>query len=111
MTLENMFYISQTVAAFALVESLLFLGLEVRHRNLERRHRSSEDSLQKLRDVELHMCGDADRARVWLSGLRDYAGRFWSNRFAGECSGAGNADVRHEGTCRPIPAGGALVFQ
>lgn len=74
MTLENMFYVSQTVAAFALVGSLLFLGLEVRHRNLESRYRSSEDSLQKLRDVELHMCGDADRARLWLSGLHDYEG-------------------------------------
>ena len=73
MTLENMFYISQTVAAFALVGSLLFLALEVRHRNLESRYRSTEDSLQKLRDVELHICGDAERARVWLIGLYDYA--------------------------------------
>lgn len=73
MTLENIFYLSQAVAGFALVGSLLFLGLEVRHRNLETRHRSTEESLQKLRDVELHMCGDADRARVWLSGLHDYA--------------------------------------
>jgi hypothetical protein len=73
MTLENIFYLSQAVAGFALVGSLLFLGLEVHHRNLETRHRSTEESLQKLRDVELHMCGDADRARVWLSGLHDYA--------------------------------------
>jgi hypothetical protein len=42
MTLESMFYISQTVAAFAIVVSLLFVGLEVRHSNLESRHRTIE---------------------------------------------------------------------
>jgi len=73
MTLENMFYISQTVAAFAIVGSLLFLGVEMRHTSRESRHRSAEESLQKLRDLELEMAADADRAGVWLSGLHDFS--------------------------------------
>lgn len=73
MTLENMFFISQTVAAFATVGALLFLGFEMRHTSRESRHRSAEESLQKLRDLELEMAADADRARVWLTGLHSFA--------------------------------------
>ena len=68
-----MFYISQTVAAFAIVGSLLFLAVEMRHTNRESLHRSAEESLQKLRDLELEMAADADRAGVWLSGLHDFS--------------------------------------
>jgi hypothetical protein len=73
MTLENVFYISQTVSAFAIVGSLLFLGVEMRHTSRESLHRSAEESLQKLRDLELAMAADADRAGVWLSGLHDFS--------------------------------------
>jgi hypothetical protein len=73
MTLENMFYISQTVGAFAIVGSLLFLAVEMRHTNRETLHRTAEESLQKLRDLELEMAADADRAGVWLNGLHDFS--------------------------------------
>jgi hypothetical protein len=73
MTLENVFYLSQTVGAFAIVGSLLFLAVEMRHASRETRHRSAEESLQKLREVELEMAADPERAGVWLSGLHDFA--------------------------------------
>jgi hypothetical protein len=72
MTLENMFYISQTVAAFAIVVSLLFVGLEVRHSNLESRHRTIEDTLQNYRAARLSLIDNADVARVWISGLHNF---------------------------------------
>lgn len=72
MTLESMFYISQTVAAFAIVGSLVFLGIEVRGTNRESRHRITDEYLQNLRAVELEMAGNADLARVWISGLHDF---------------------------------------
>jgi len=72
MTLENMFYISQTVAAFAIVASLLFVGLEVRHSNLESRHRTIEDTLQNYRAARLSLIDNADVARVWISGLHSF---------------------------------------
>ena len=71
MTLENMFYISQTVAAFAIVVSLLFVGVEVRHSNLETRHRTIEEMQQNYRDARAVITSHADVARVWISGLRD----------------------------------------
>ena len=45
----------------------------MRHTNRESRHRSAEESLHKLRELELEMAADADKARVWLSGLHDFA--------------------------------------
>jgi hypothetical protein len=71
MTLENMFYISQTVAGFAIVVSLLFVGVEVRHSNLETRHRTIEEMQQNYRDARAVIINHADIARAWLSGLRD----------------------------------------
>ena len=38
MSLEHIFYLSQIIAALALVASLLFVALEVRNSNRERRH-------------------------------------------------------------------------
>ena len=72
MTLENMFYISQTVAAFAIVVSLLFVGLEVRHSNRESRHRTIEEALQNYRAARVSIIDNADVARAWISGLHDF---------------------------------------
>lgn len=72
MTLEDVFYISQTVAALAIVGSLLFVGMEVRHSNQESRHRTIEEMLQNYRDVHLAIAGNADVARAWSGGLHDF---------------------------------------
>jgi hypothetical protein len=71
MTLENMFYISQTIAAFAIVGSLLFVGLEVRHSNLESRHRTIEEMLGNFRSLSLTIASNADTGSLWLRGLHD----------------------------------------
>jgi hypothetical protein len=73
MTLENMFYISQTVAAFAIVGSLLFVGLEVRHSNRESRHRTIEEMLGNFRSLAFTIASNADTGSLWLRGLHDLA--------------------------------------
>jgi hypothetical protein len=73
MTLENMFYLSQTIAAFAIVGSLFFVGMEVRSSNDVNRHRIIEQLLADYRAAKTGVASDADAARAWLSGLRDYA--------------------------------------
>lgn len=45
----------------------------MRHTNRETLHRTAEESLQRLRDLELEMAADADRAGVWLNGLHDFS--------------------------------------
>jgi hypothetical protein len=49
MTLESMFYLSQTAAAFATVGALLFVALEVRGSNQVTRHRAIEELLEVCR--------------------------------------------------------------
>jgi hypothetical protein len=71
MTLENMFYISQTVAAFAIVGSLLFVGLEVRHSNRETRHRAIEEMLGNFRSLSLTIASNVDIGSLWMRGLHD----------------------------------------
>ena len=51
MTLENMFYLSQTFAGLAIVGSLLFVGMEVRSSNQVNRHRIIEELLEDDRAV------------------------------------------------------------
>jgi hypothetical protein len=74
MNLESMFYISQTIAAVAIVASLLFVAAEVRSSNRESRHRTVEELLQNSRVLQLEIAGNADLARVWVGGLADFAG-------------------------------------
>jgi hypothetical protein len=72
MTLEDMFYVSQMVAAVAIVLSLVFVGLEVRHSNKESRHRTVEEVLQNYRAARASIIEHADVARAWISGLHDF---------------------------------------
>jgi hypothetical protein len=64
MTLENAFYLSQTVAAFAIVVSIVFVGMEVRHSNRESRHRTIEEAIQNYRAGRLPVIENADVARA-----------------------------------------------
>lgn len=73
MTLEGMFYLSQTIAAFAIVGSLFFVGMEVRNSNQVNRHRIIEELLADYRAAKTGVANNADVARAWLSGLRDFA--------------------------------------
>jgi hypothetical protein len=72
-TLEKMFYLSQTFAALAIVGSLLFVGLEVRSSNQVNRHRIIEELLADYRTMRMGIASNAEVARAWLSGLRDFA--------------------------------------
>jgi hypothetical protein len=73
MSLEHVFYISQIVAALALVASLLFVALEVRNSTRESRHRAGEEAYQKFREVQLETASNADLARIWASGVHDFS--------------------------------------
>lgn len=72
MTLEDMFYLSQTVAGFALMGSMLFVALEVRGSNHVNRHRIIEEVLADYRDVREAIANNAEIARAWFYGLHDF---------------------------------------
>jgi len=71
MTLEHIFLISQTVAALAIVGSLLFVALELRNSTRESRHRAAEEAHQKYQALQLEVASNADLARVWVMGIHD----------------------------------------
>ena len=73
MTLEEIFWLSQTIAAVAIVGSLLFVAMEVRSSNQVSRHWIVEELLADYRDMRMGMASNADVARAWLSGLHDFA--------------------------------------
>ena len=72
MTLESIFYLSQTIAAIAIVGSLVFVGLEVRTSNRDNRHRAIEEMLQNYRELRGTVASNPDLARSWVEGLREF---------------------------------------
>jgi len=73
MALEQIFYVCQSIAGLAIVVSLLFVGLEVRHANAESRYRAIEELQQDYRDLRFQIFANADSAGVWLRGLHEFA--------------------------------------
>jgi hypothetical protein len=73
MTLEQVFLVSQTVAALAIVGSLIFVAIELRNSNLESRHRAAEEAHQKYQALQLEVASNGDLARVWVSGIHELA--------------------------------------
>ncbi|HXW51375.1 MAG TPA: hypothetical protein VEJ41_05240 [Candidatus Acidoferrales bacterium] len=71
MTLEHIFLISQTVAALAIVGSLLFVAVELRNSTRESRHRAAEEAHQKYQALQLEVASNGDLARVWVTGIHD----------------------------------------
>jgi hypothetical protein len=69
MTLEQIFFTSQTNAALATIGALVFVGLEMRNSTRESRHRAIEQMLQNYRAVRSEIASNADLARIWIGGL------------------------------------------
>lgn len=73
MTLERIFLVSQTVAALAIVGSLIFVAIELRNSNRESRYRAAEEAHQKYQALQLEVASNGDLARVWVSGIQEIA--------------------------------------
>ena len=73
MTLQDMFHLSQIVAALAIIGSLLFVAVEMRGSNQANRHRRIEELLEDYRGVRMQIAANADCTRAWRSGLHNYA--------------------------------------
>jgi hypothetical protein len=72
MTLENLFFLSQSIAAVAIVVSLVFVGMEVRHSNRESRYRTIEEAIQNYRASRIPVIENADVVHAWINGLHDF---------------------------------------
>jgi hypothetical protein len=68
MTLENIFYISQSIASVAVVASLIYLALEVRHAERSQRGMMQQARADRTANASL-ATADPELARVWLKGM------------------------------------------
>lgn len=67
MTLENIFYVSQTIASVAVVGSLIYVALQVRY--AERSQRGLMQQARADRTSRASLAGaDPELARIWLKG-------------------------------------------
>ena len=71
MTLEDIYYIGQTVAVFAVVVSLLFVGVQIRQNTRATRAASHGGVSAALNEINRMFVENADVTRLWLAGLAD----------------------------------------
>lgn len=67
MTLENIFYISQSIASVAVVGSLIYLGLQVRYSERAQRGLMQQARADRTSMGSLTVAG-SELARIWMKG-------------------------------------------
>jgi hypothetical protein len=71
MTLVEVAEISQTLGSAAVVASLIFVGVQIRH-NTKATHAASHLAVSKaLNQINLLLAQNGEMSRLWLSGMRD----------------------------------------
>lgn len=71
MTLENIYYVGQTVAVVAIVASLAFVGVQIRQNTRATRAASHGAVSNALNDVNRMFAENADLTKIWLAGMRE----------------------------------------
>ena len=69
MTLEHAFFVSQIVAAVALVVSLVFVGREIRENTLALQRGEHNSTMEQWTVIRMAMVKNADLAELMASGL------------------------------------------
>jgi hypothetical protein len=72
-TLEHIFFLTQSVAALAIVGSLVFVAMEVRSSNQVNQHRIIEELAADYRTVRMTIASNTDVAQAWHAGLLDFS--------------------------------------
>ena len=67
MTLENIFYLSQSIASVAVVGSLIYVGLQVRYAERSQRGLMQQARADRTSQASLAVA-DPELARIWLKG-------------------------------------------
>ena len=67
MTLEDIFYVSQTIASVAVVGSLIYVGLQVRYAERSQRGMMQQARADRTSQASLAVA-DPELARIWLKG-------------------------------------------
>ena len=71
MTLEEIYYIGQTVAVVALVVSLVFVGVQIRQNTRATRAASHNAVSDSLNEINRLFAENADVTRIWIAGINN----------------------------------------
>lgn len=71
MTLENIYYIGQTIAVIAIIASLAFVGVQIRQNTRATRAASHNAVSDSLNEINRMFAENADLTKIWLKGLGD----------------------------------------
>ena len=64
--------VAEMVGAFAVVASLVYLGLQTRNSAMEGRARTMHDMSSQFTDWQMAMATDPEMTKIWVNGIRDY---------------------------------------
>lgn len=71
MTLELIYYVSQIIAVVAVVVSLVFVGVQIRHNTIATKAASHGAVSTALNEINRLFAENADLTKIWLAGMRD----------------------------------------
>lgn len=71
MTIEVVYYLSQIIAVIAVVVSLAFVGLQIRHNTIATKAASHGAVSTALNEINRLFAENADVTKIWLSGMSD----------------------------------------
>lgn len=74
MTLEDFYFISQIIAVFAIIGSLIFVGIQIRQNTRATRATSHHAVSNSLNDMNRMFAENGEVTRIWLAGQDDRQG-------------------------------------
>jgi hypothetical protein len=72
MSLEQLSYLSQIISAFAVVASLVFVGIQLHHATRAVRASTSQAHSANYFAINSSIIGDGELARIWRESLADF---------------------------------------
>ncbi len=74
MTLEDFYFVSQIIAVFAIIGSLIFVGIQIRQNTRATRAASHHAVSNSLNDLNCMFAESGEVTRIWLAGQNDRQG-------------------------------------
>jgi len=71
MTLEEIYYVGQTIAVLAILASLIFVGIQVRQNTRATRSASHSAVSNALNEINRMFAENADLTKIWIAGMAD----------------------------------------
>ena len=72
LTLENVYFIGQTIAAIAVVISLVYVGLQVQQNTNATQMAAAQSTVEMYNTFTSDLCSSSELSDLWRRGLRNF---------------------------------------